>query len=74
MELQEKLWNLQTPYFASKIGGMEVSDFLPKHHLFGNCYKPTYLELRAITKNSHNLEVGDAAQAHPTPPVFRVVF
>ena len=44
MELREKLWNLQTPYFASKIGGLEVSEFLPKFHLFENCYKSTYLE------------------------------
>ena len=40
------------PYFASKIGGLEVSEFLPKLHLFGNCYKSTYLEPRAMTKIS----------------------
>ena len=40
------------PYFASKIGGLEVSEFLPKLHLFGNCYKSTYLEPRAMTKTS----------------------
>ena len=40
------------PYFASKIGGLEVSEFLPKLHLFGNCYKSTYLEPRTITKIS----------------------
>ena len=34
------------PYFASKIGGLEVSEFLPKLHLFGNCYKLAYLEPR----------------------------
>ena len=53
MELWEKLGNLQTPYFASKIGGLaslEVSEFLPKLHLFENCYKSAYLEPRAITK------------------------
>ena len=38
------------PYFASKIGGLEVSEFLPKLHLFGNCYKSAYLEPRALTK------------------------
>ena len=38
------------PYFASKIGGLEVSEFLPTIHLFGNCYKSTYLEPRTITK------------------------
>ena len=42
MELRQKFWNLQTPHFASKIGGLEVSEFLPKLHLFGNCYKLTY--------------------------------
>ena len=40
------------PYFASKIGGLEVSEFLLKLHLFGNCYKSTYLEPRAMTKTS----------------------
>ena len=40
------------PYFASKIGGLEFSEFLPKFHLFGNCYKSTYLEPRAMTKTS----------------------
>ena len=40
------------PYFASKIGGLEVSEFLPKLHLFRNCYKSTYLEPRALTKIS----------------------
>ena len=40
------------PYFASKIGGLEVSEFLPKLHLFGNCYKLAYLEPRALTKTS----------------------
>ena len=29
------------PYFASKIGGLEFSEFLPKFHLFGNWYKST---------------------------------
>ena len=46
MELREKLWNLQTPYFPSKIGGLEVSEFLPKLHLFRNSYKLAYLEPR----------------------------
>ena len=40
------------PYFASKIRGLEVSEFLPKLHLFRNCYKSTYLEPRALTKTS----------------------
>ena len=40
------------PYFASIIGGLEVSEFLLKLHLFGNCYKSTYLEPRAMTKTS----------------------
>ena len=40
------------PYFASIIGGLEVSEFLLKLHLFGNCYKSTYLEPRAMTKIS----------------------
>ena len=39
-------------YFASKIGGLKVSEFLPKLHLFGNCYKLAYLEPRAIKKSS----------------------
>ena len=39
-------------YFASKIRGLEVSEFLPKLHLFGNCYKLAYLEPRTITKAS----------------------
>ena len=40
------------PYFASKIRGLEVSEFLLKLHLFGNCYKSAYLEPRTITKAS----------------------
>ena len=40
------------PYFASKIEGLEVSEFLPKIHLFRNCYKLTYLEPRAMAKTS----------------------
>ena len=54
---------------------MEVSEFLPKLHLFGNCYKFTYLDLEAKghDKNVSNLEVGGAAPASPTPPVFSVV-
>ena len=40
------------PYFASKIWGLEVSKFLPRLHLFGNCYKSAYLEPRTITKTS----------------------
>ena len=60
------------PYFASKIGGLEVSEFILKLHLFGNCYKLAYLEPRAI-KNVSNLEVGGPAPACPTPPVFRLV-
>ena len=31
------------PYFASKIRGLEVSEFFPKLHLFGNCYTLAYL-------------------------------
>ena len=30
-------------YFASKIGGLEVSEFLPKLYLIRNCYKSAYL-------------------------------
>ena len=40
------------PYFASKIRGLVVSEFLPRLHLFGNYYKSAYLEPRAITKAS----------------------
>ena len=40
------------PYFASKIWGLEVSEFLPRLHLFGNCYRSAYLEPRTITKIS----------------------
>ena len=40
------------PYFASKIGGLEVSEFLLKLHLFENCCKLAYLEPRVLTKTS----------------------
>ena len=40
------------PYFALIIGGLEVSQFLLKLHLVGNCYKSTYLEPRDMTKAS----------------------
>ena len=57
MELQEKLGNLQTSYFASKKQG---SGFLSKFHLFGNCY--TYIGILRATAKDHyknvlNLEV-----------------
>ena len=40
------------PRFLKQNRGLEVSEFLPKLHLFGNCYKSTYLEPRAMTKTS----------------------
>ena len=48
---------------------------LPKLYLFGNYYRSTYL-LRAKSHDKNVLlsEVGGAATAHPTPPVFRVKF
>ena len=47
---------LPYPYFASKIRGLKVSEFLPKLHLFGNCYKFTYLEARTLTTLSSILK------------------
>ena len=38
--------------FASKIGGLEVSEFLSKLYLIGNCYKLAYVQPRTITKMS----------------------
>ena len=40
------------PRFLKQNRGLEVSKFLPKLHLFGNCYKSAYLEPRALTKTS----------------------
>ena len=40
------------PYFASKLWGLEVSEFLPRLHLFRNCYKSAYLEPRTKVKMS----------------------
>ena len=38
--------------FLKQNRGLDVSEFLPKLHLFGNCYKFTYLEPRDMTKTS----------------------
>ena len=40
------------PRFLKQNRGLDVSEFLPKLHLFGNCYKSAYLEPRALTKTS----------------------
>ena len=40
------------PLFLKQNRDLEVSEFLPKLHLFGNCYKSAYLEPRTITKAS----------------------
>ena len=40
------------PRFLKQNRGLEVSEFLPKLHLFGNCYISAYLEPRTITKVS----------------------
>ena len=40
------------PRFLKQNRGLDVSEFLPKLHLFGNCYKSAYLEPRAMTKTS----------------------
>ena len=40
------------PRLLKQNRGLEVSTFLPKLHLFGNCYKSTYLEPRTMTKTS----------------------
>ena len=63
MELQEKLWNLQTPNFWSKTGVWRFQSFsrINIHRAKGH------------DKNVPNLEVEGAAPASPTPPVFRVV-
>ena len=38
------------PLFLKQNRDLKVSEFPPKLHLFGNCYKSTYLEPRAMTK------------------------
>ena len=40
------------PRLLKQNRGPEVSTFLLKLHLFGNCYKSTYLEPRTMTKTS----------------------
>ena len=40
------------PRLLKQNRGLEVSTFLPKLYLFGNCYKSTYLGPRAMTKTS----------------------
>ena len=44
--------NFQTSSFPSKIGGLEVSEFLPKLYFIRNFYNLAYLEPRTITKTS----------------------
>ena len=38
------------PLYLKQIRDLEGSEFLLKLHLFGNCYKSTYLDPRAMTK------------------------
>ena len=40
------------PKLLKQNRGLEVSEFLPKLHLFENCYKSAYLEPRTITNTS----------------------
>ena len=64
MEPWEKLGNLQTPYFASKIGGLEVSP----EALFN--WKLLQIGLpsdKGMGKNYFIFEVGVASHAPPPP-------
>ena len=59
------------PRFLKQNRGLEVSKFLPKLHLFGNCYKSAYLEPRALTKTSPIQKQEEQPQFFPHRPQFR---
>ena len=50
---------------ASKIWGLQVSEFLPKLHLFGNCSKSAYVKPRTVTKSSIIQKYEGNPQQHP---------
>ena len=71
MELQEKLCNFFSHFYYNKSCNF-LKKFLPKFHLFGNCYKSAYLEPKGI-KSVHNAKVCGHSPAPPTLPQIRVV-
>ena len=72
MELREELWNLQTPYFWSKIGVSGDLRISPEAPFIWKLLQIGILRAKGH-KNLSNLEVGGPAPARPTPPVIMVV-